>query len=205
MPSSLSPHPLPERVRVYQLLPRLFGNVNETRRFNGSLVENGCGRFADINDAALAGLRAMGFTHLWLTGVLRQATATDYEEIGLYADDPDLLKGQAGSPYAIKDYFDVCPDYAEDPSRRLEEFAELVQRAHAHQLRVIIDFVANHVARCYRSLVRETTFSISSATRPAVARLFACPRPPAASRSARPAKPSADAMATSSARSNTAA
>jgi glycosidase len=141
-------------VRIYQLLPRLFGNINETRRVNGSLVENGCGRFADINDAALAALRAMGFTHLWLTGILRQATATDYEEIGLYADDPDLLKGQAGSPYAIKDYFDVCPDYAEDPSRRLEEFAELVQRARAHRLGVIIDFVANHVARCYRSLVR---------------------------------------------------
>ena len=151
LPSAPPPR---ERVRIYQLLPRLFGNVNETRRLHGSLAENGCGRFADINDAALISLRAMGFTHLWLTGVLRQATATEYDEIGLYADDPDLLKGRAGSPYAIKDYFDVCPDYAVDPGRRLEEFNELVQRAHAHGLRVIIDFVANHVARCYRSLVR---------------------------------------------------
>ncbi len=145
--------PLP-RVRIYQLLPRLFGNLNETRRLNGTLEENGCGRFSDLNDTALAALRSMGFTHLWLTGVLRQVTATDYAEIGLYADDPDLLKGLAGSPFAVKDYFDVCPDYAADPARRLEEFGELLKRARAHELRVIIDFVANHVARCYRSLVR---------------------------------------------------
>jgi len=140
-------------VRIYQLLPG-SSHVNETRRTNGTLAENGCGRFSDLDDTALAALRAMGFTHLWLTGVLRQATATDYAEIGLYADDPDLLKGQAGSPYAIKDYFDVCPDYADDPAGRARGVRRLDQRVHTHQLRVIIDFVANHVARCYRSLVR---------------------------------------------------
>jgi len=149
-----TPLPRPERVRIYQLLPRLFGNINETRRLNGTLAENGVGKFADLNDAALTALRAMSFTHLWLTGVLRQATATDYADIGLYADDPDLLKGLAGSPYAIKDYFDVSPDYAHDPARRLEEFRELLERVHAHGLRVLIDFVPNHVARSYRSLVR---------------------------------------------------
>ena len=74
------------------------------------------GRFADINDAALNSLKQMGFTHIWLTGVLQQATATDYSEIGRPADDTDLLKGLAGSPYAIKDYFDVCPDYAQEPA-----------------------------------------------------------------------------------------
>jgi len=150
-PPSSTPVP---RVRIYELLPRLFGNTNETRRLNGTLAENGCGRFADLDDPALASLRSMGFTHLWLTGVLRQATATDYADIGLYADDPDLLKGVAGSPFAIKDYFDVCPDYAEDPGRRLEEFRALIERARAHEMGVLIDFVANHVARCYRSLVR---------------------------------------------------
>ncbi len=148
------PPPRPERVRIYQLLPRLFSNTNETRRLNGTLAENGVGKFADINGAALTSLRAMGFTHLWLTGVLRQATATDYADIGLYADDPDVLKGLAGSPYAIKDYFDVCPDYANDPGRRLEEFCELLARIHDHGLHVLIDFVPNHVARSYRSLVR---------------------------------------------------
>src|SRR5271170_3243143 len=102
-----------ERVRIYQLFVRLFSNTNETRKPNGTLAENGAGKFNDITPVALASLKEMGFTHLWLTGILRQATATEYTDIGLSADDPDLLKGLAGSPYAICDYFDVCPDYAE--------------------------------------------------------------------------------------------
>ncbi len=142
------------RVRIYQLLPRLFSNINETRKPNGTLAENGVGKFAEINDAALASLRAMGFTHIWLTGVLRQATSTDYAAIGLPADDPDLLKGLAGSPYAIKDCFDVCPDYAMQPAQRLAEFQALLARIHAAKLKAIIDFVPNHVARSYRSTVQ---------------------------------------------------
>lgn len=149
----------PERVRIYQLLPRLFSNVNEMRKPNGTLAENGVGKFSQIDDAALASLREMGFTHVWLTGVLRQATSTDYSAIGLPADDPDLLKGLAGSPYAIKDYFDVCPDYADNPAERLAEFKALLARMHAHGLRAIIDFVPNHVARSYESKVMpELTF-----------------------------------------------
>ena len=89
----------------------------------------------------------MGFTHLWLTGVLEQASATAYP--GRPADDPDILKGKAGSPYAIKDYFDVCPDYATDPAKRLDEFKALLARCHQHGLKAIIDFVPNHVARSY--------------------------------------------------------
>ncbi len=143
-----------ERPRIYQLLPRLFSNTNETRRPNGTLAENGVGKFNDINAAALRELRSAGFTHLWLTGVLRQITATDYGVHGLPADDPDLLKGLAGSPYAIKDYFDVCPDYAENPAERLAEFRALLARVHAHGLKTIIDFVPNHVARSYASTVR---------------------------------------------------
>lgn len=142
------------RVRIYQLLVRLFGNTNATRKINGTLAENGVGKFSDINDAALDAIRGMGFTHIWLTGVLRQATSTDYSKIGLPADDPDLLKGLAGSPYAIKDYFDVCPDYADNPAKRLEEFEQLVKRVHAHGLKAIIDIVPNHVARSYESTVR---------------------------------------------------
>lgn len=124
----------------------------ETRKINGTLAENGCGRFADINDAALASLQEMGFTHLWLTGVLEQASGTAYPDRP--ADDPDILKGLAGSPYAIKDYFDVCPDYALDPVRRLDEFRELLERCHQRGFKVIIDFVPNHVARSYQSDVR---------------------------------------------------
>jgi glycosidase len=142
------------RVRIYQLFVRLFGNTNETRQQNGTLAENGVGRFADINDAALGSLRQMGFTHVWLTGVLQQATATDYSAVGQPADDTDLLKGLAGSPYAIKDYFDVCPDYAQNPANRLKEFELLLKRLHAHDLKAIIDLVPNHVARSYGSCVR---------------------------------------------------
>lgn len=142
------------RVRIYQLFVRLFGNTNETRKQNGTIAENGVGKFADINDAALDAIREMGFTHIWLTGVLQQATATDYSEFGQPADDPDLLKGLAGSPYAIKDYFDVCPDYAMNPARRLAEFRELLERIHARGLKAIIDLIANHVARSYASCVK---------------------------------------------------
>lgn len=137
---------------IYQLMVRTFGNTNETRKFKGTLAENGCGKFNDINIAALVSLKEMGFTHLWLTGVLEQASATAYP--GRPADDPDILKGLAGSPYAIKDYFDVCPDYAVDPDKRLEEFKLLLERCRLMGFKIIIDFVPNHVARSYQSDVK---------------------------------------------------
>ena len=137
---------------IYQLMVRTFGNTNETRKTNGTMAENGCGKFADIHEAALTSLKEMGFTHLWLTGVLEQASGTAYP--GRPADDPDILKGIAGSPYAIKDYFDVCPDYALDPNKRLDEFKALLERCKEHGFKVIIDFVPNHVARSYQSDVR---------------------------------------------------
>lgn len=140
--------------RIYQLLPRLFGNTNETRKPNGTLAENGSGKFSDLNETSLTALKEAGYTHLWLTGVIQQATATDYAQIGEPADDPDLLKGIAGSPYAIRDYFDVSPDYAEDPAKRLEEFRAVVERIHAKGMKVLIDFVPNHVARSHASTVR---------------------------------------------------
>ena len=146
--------PPSEKIRIYQFLPRIFGNTNETRKPNGSIEENGSGKFSDLNETALAAIKAMGFTHVWPTGVLQQATATDYSSIGEPADDPDLLKGLAGSPYAIKDYFDVCPDYADDPAQRIEEFKAMVDRAHKAGLKIIMDFVPNHVARSYHSTVR---------------------------------------------------
>ncbi len=142
----------PSRARIYQLLPRLFSNTNETRKPNGTLAENGVGKFAEIDDVALKAIRdELGATHIWLTGVLAQATSADYSAIGKPADDPDLLKGLAGSPYAIKDYGDVCPDYAVNPAKRMEEFKSLLDRAHKLGLRVLIDFVPNHVARSHDS------------------------------------------------------
>ncbi len=145
---------MPEQPRpvIYQLLIRTFGNTNGTRKVHGTLAENGCGKFSDINAAALRSLRDLGITHLWLTGVLEQASGTAYP--GRPADDPDILKGLAGSPYAVRDYFDVCPDYADDPLHRIEEFRELVGRCKSHGFKVLIDFVPNHVARSYQSDVR---------------------------------------------------
>jgi glycosidase len=137
---------------IYQLMVRTFGNTNETRKTNGTLAENGCGKFADITPAALVSLKDIGITHLWLTGVLEQASGTGYPKRP--ADDPDILKGIAGSPYAIRDYFDVCPDYAVDPDQRIDEFKALLERCRNHGLKVIIDFVPNHVARSYASDVR---------------------------------------------------
>jgi glycosidase len=151
----------PERPRIYQLFLRQFSNVNETRKPHGTLAENGVGGFADLDDRALCSLRELGVTPLWLMGMLRPATATDYSAIGLPADDPDLLKGLAGSPYALRDYFDVCPDYATDPTRRLEEFRALVDRIHRNRLRLSLDFVPNHVARSLSSVVKpELSFGV---------------------------------------------
>jgi glycosidase len=144
--------PPPIRPVIYQLMVRTFGNTNETRKTHGTLIENGCGKFNDITLVALRSLKEMGFTHLWLTGVLEQASGTDYPERP--ADDPDILKGIAGSPYAIKDYFDVCPDYAWVVEERMSEFQSLVGRCHSLGLKVIIDCVPNHVARSYASEVR---------------------------------------------------
>jgi glycosidase len=137
---------------IYQLMVRTFGNTCETRKVNGTIAENGCGKFNDINAAALMSLKQMGFTHLWLTGVLEHASGTAYPQRP--ADDPAILKGIAGSPYAIKDYFDVCPDYAVDPEKRIAEFKALLDRCHSHGFKVMIDFVPNHVARSYDSDIR---------------------------------------------------
>jgi glycosidase len=139
---------------IYQLVVRYFGNTNLTNHTNGDLRANGTGKFADITDGALNELKNLGATHLWLTGVLRQATLTDYSGIGLPADHPNVVKGIAGSLYAVRDYYDVCPDYAVDPASRTQEFEALIERVHAQELQVVIDFVSNHVSRGYNSAVR---------------------------------------------------
>jgi glycosidase len=139
------------KLTIYQLLPRLFGNTNSTNKHYGSVEENGCGKLNDINAKALAEIAGMGFTHVWYTGVIEHATMTDFSAYGITPDDPDVVKGRAGSPYAIKDYYDIAPDLAVDVPNRLREFEALIQRTHAAGLKAIIDFVPNHVARTYRS------------------------------------------------------
>ena len=142
------------KVVVYQMLVRLFGNQNSTNKHYGSLQENGCGKFIDISDKALDELKKLGVSHVWYTGVIEHATMTDYSAYGIKNDDPDVVKGRAGSPYAIKDYYDVDPDLAVNVKDRMKEFEDLVARTHKHQLKVLIDFVPNHVARTYHSDAR---------------------------------------------------
>ncbi|MDY6248516.1 MAG: alpha-amylase family glycosyl hydrolase, partial [Prevotella sp.] len=137
---------------IYQLFPRWFGNKNTTRKHDGSIEENGCGKFNDLDAATLRRIRSLGATHLWLTGIIRHATQTDYSRFGIPRQHPQVVKGRAGSPYAIADYYDVDPDLAVDVERRMKEFEALVGRVHVHEMKVVIDFVPNHVARQYLSI-----------------------------------------------------
>ncbi len=150
----INPQPVPEKAVVYQVMTRLFGNTSTANKAWGTIEENGVGKFADFTDAALAGIRELGTTHIWYTGVPHHALVRDYTAYGISDDDPDVIKGRAGSPYAVKDYYNVNPDLAVDPARRLEEFEALIERTHRHGMRVIIDIVPNHVARNYESISR---------------------------------------------------
>ena len=134
---------------VYQVFTRLFGNTNTTNKPWGTIEENGVGKFSDFSDKALQEIKELGVTHMWYTGVLHHATITDYTAIGISNDDPDVVKGRAGSPYAVKDYYNVNPDLAVDATKRLEEFEELIDRTHRIGMKVIIDIVPNHIARGY--------------------------------------------------------
>lgn len=137
---------------IYQLFVRLFGNVNQTNKAYGTIAENGCGRFNDITPLALSEIKTMGITHIWYTGVIAHTTLTDYSNIGISHDFPEITKGRAGSPYAIKDYYSVDPDLAVNPVQRMKEFDNLVDRTHKAGMKVIIDFIPNHVARNYKSV-----------------------------------------------------
>lgn len=134
---------------VYQVFTRLFGNTNTTNKPWGTIEENGVGKFADFTDEALQEIKDLGVTHIWYTGVPHHAVINDYTAYGISNDDPDVVKGRAGSPYAVKDYYNVNPDLALNPANRLQEFKELLERTHKVGLKVIIDIVPNHVARNY--------------------------------------------------------
>jgi glycosidase len=139
---------------IYQVLPRLFGNENTTNIHNGSIDENGCGKFNSFTPKALTEIKSLGITHIWYTGIIEHATQTDYSVYGIAKDHPAVVKGKAGSAYAIKDYYDVDPDLAVNVENRMSEFEDLVKRTHKAKMKVIIDFVPNHVARQYHSDVK---------------------------------------------------
>ena len=136
---------------IYQVFTRLFGNTNTTNKPWGTIEENGVGKFSDFTDKALEEISDMGVTYIWYTGVPHHAVIGDYTAYGISNDDPDVVKGRAGSPYAVKDYYNVNPDLANDPAKRLEEFKALLERSHKAGLKVLIDIVPNHVARNYES------------------------------------------------------
>ena len=135
------------KVIIYQMLPRLWGNIGGDNIKNGTLKDNGCGKFSSIDTISLEYLRSLGVSHVWYTGIIRHATAEDSD--GCTPSSADWVKGRAGSPYSITDYYDVNPYLADEPENRMEEFHKLVERTHAAGLKVIIDFVPNHVARDY--------------------------------------------------------
>lgn len=139
---------------VYQIFTRLYGNKNPTNKPWGTISENGVGKFNDVDDTALKSIKELGVTHVWYTGVPHHALIGDYSAIGVSSDDPDVVKGRAGSPYAVKDYYNVNPDLAVDPAKRLQEFQALIKRTHQQGLKVIIDIVPNHVARNYHSITK---------------------------------------------------
>ncbi|MCD8029572.1 MAG: alpha-amylase [Bacteroides sp.] len=136
---------------IYQIFTRLFGNSTPACTYNGDITENGCGKMNDITNKALQEIRKLGTTHIWYTGVIEHATQTNYTAYGIRKDHPAIVKGKAGSPYAIKDYYDIDPDLAVSVPDRMQEFEKLVKRTHDNGMKVIIDFVPNHVARQYHS------------------------------------------------------
>ncbi|MCU4165909.1 alpha-amylase family protein [Carboxylicivirga caseinilyticus] len=136
---------------IYQVLPRLFSNNKKVNVKDGTIHENGSGKLNAFDDKVLNHFKSMGITHMWYTGVIEHATTTDYSDNKIIVDNPQVVKGKAGSPYAIKDYYDIDPDLAEAVEHRMTEFEALVQRTHLAGMKVLIDFVPNHLARQYQS------------------------------------------------------
>ena len=140
-----------KKLIIYQLFPRLFTNRNTSCVPGGTISENGAGKLNDITPRVLKSLKELGVSHVWYTGVIEHSTKTDYTRYGIAKDNDYIVKGNAGTPYAIKDYYDIDPDIAVDVDNRMGEFEKLVERTHQAGLKVIIDFVPNHVARQYHS------------------------------------------------------
>ena len=136
---------------IYQIFTRLYGNKTKNNKPNGTLQENGSAKMNDITATKLQRISRMGFTHVWFTGLIEHATQTDHTAFGISKDHPAVVKGKAGSPYAIKDYYDIDPDLAVSVPDRMKEFKALLNRTHTAGPKMVIDFVPNHVARHYHS------------------------------------------------------
>ncbi|MDE6649116.1 MAG: alpha-amylase [Muribaculaceae bacterium] len=140
-----------DRLIIYQMFPRVFSNTVQNPIPWGTLQENGSGKLNDLTPKALRSIKELGVNCIWLTGVIEHATKTDFSEYGIKPDNPNVVKGEAGSPYAIKDYYDIDPAIAVDVKQRMREFENCVKRIHKEEMKVLIDFVPNHTARVYHS------------------------------------------------------
>ena len=140
-----------QKIIIYQVLPRLFSNICETCVPHGTIAQNGVGKLNDFTPKVLSEIKSLGITHIWYTGIIEHATQTDYSQYNIRPNNKYIVKGKAGSPYAISDYYDIDPDLATDVPNRMNEFEQLVARTHDAGMKVIIDFVPNHVAREYHS------------------------------------------------------
>ena len=143
-----------DKIVIYQIFTRLFCNNKSELANNGTIESNGCGKLNSFDENVLQTIRKQGVTHIWFTGVIAHASRTDYSNNGIPTSHPATVKGNAGSPYAIRDYFDIDPDLAENVKCRMKEFTNLVERVHNNGIKFIMDFVPNHVAREYKSIKR---------------------------------------------------
>ncbi|WP_373775287.1 alpha-amylase family glycosyl hydrolase, partial [Porphyromonas loveana] len=144
---------------LYAVLPRLYDNRCTNPVVSGSIETNGCGKLAAFTEKALTAIQQLGATHIWYIGLVAHASQTDYSHVGIRPSTPAIVKGRAGSPYAIRDYYDVDPDLAKDPAQRMEEFHGLIERTHRAGMGFVMDFVPNHVAREYHSDTKPASVS----------------------------------------------
>lgn len=140
-----------EKLIIYQVFPRILTNMAEGCVPDGTYEQNRSGKLNDYTPKLIRSIKDLGANCIWFTGIIECATKTAFPEAGIPADNPNVVKGEAGSPYAIKDYYDVCPVLASSPEKRMKEFEELVKRVHKEGMKMLIDFVPNHTARQYHS------------------------------------------------------
>jgi GH15 family glucan-1,4-alpha-glucosidase/glycosidase len=108
------PRPVRDWVRdgvIYEIYPRAFSQKGDFNSITARLDE----------------LKDLGVTILWLMPI---------HPIG-----QEKKKGTIGSPYAVRDYYGIKPDYG-----TADDLKRLVREAHARGLKVIIDIVANHTS-----------------------------------------------------------
>jgi glycosidase len=112
--SRVSARSVPDWVRdgvIYEIFPRNFSSAGDFKGIEAKLDE----------------LKDLGVTILWL--------------MPIHPSGKEKSKGTFGSPYAVRDYYAISPDYGTEA-----DLKRLVTAAHLRKMKVIIDMVANHTA-----------------------------------------------------------